>query len=343
MAPIAVIAGAARNASTRACSVRRSLGERYGVRLLMVFAMLLAGCGASPRPSPVGAWQTEVFDDHPLVGRIWSTKAQAFISADQLVTQVRAARYVLLGEQHDHPDHHRVQAWLVGALADRLGGAAFEMLDEDDRAGVERAIDAATLATAVAWQKSGWPDFALYQPIFEALFRRGIAIHVAHPTRETMRRVMTDGIGQWPKTRVVRLALDVPLPARDQAALEAQIRTEHCGYAPEKIVAPMALAQRVKDAWMARALVDASRPAVLIAGNGHVRRDRGVPFYLRRHDPTGIRSLAQLAVRPGVFRPEDYDAQLYDFVLFTPRTTNEDPCVRFKKQLEKMRTRRARP
>ena len=56
----------------------------------------------------------------------------------------------------------------------------------------------------------------------------------------------------------------------------------------------------------------------------------------------GIRSVAQLAVRPGVFDPARYDAALYDYVLFTPRTTDEDPCVRFKKQLEQMRKQRAR-
>lgn len=307
-------------------------------------ALVLAACGAAPRPSPAGAWAAEVFADHPLVGRIWSTRAQAFVTAEQLVDDLRGARYVLVGEQHDHPDHHRTQAWLLDALGDGLGAVAFEMLDEDDAPGVGRALDPATLAREVAWQKSGWPDFSMYQPIFQVLFRRGIAVRVAHPTRETMRRVMTEGIDRWPKTRVVRLALDVPLPAADQQALEEQIRVEHCGYAPEKIVAPMALAQRVKDAWMARALVDAApaRSAALIAGNGHVRGDRGVPFYLRRHAPAGVRTVAQLGVRPGVFEPARYDAQLYDFVLFTPRTTDEDPCVRFKRQLEQMRQQRAR-
>lgn len=311
---------------------------------ILALLILLAGCASGPRPSPAGAWQAGVFADHPLVGRIWSTAQQRFVSIDEAVADLRGARYLLIGEQHDHPDHHRLQAWLLDALADRLGAVAFEMLDEDDRAGVRRAVDAPMLATAVGWQASGWPAFALYRPIFEALYQHRIAIHVAHPTRASMRRVMTDGIDQWPKTRIVRLALDVPLPAEQQAALEEQIRVEHCGYAPEKIVAPMALAQRVKDAWMARALVDAAqaRPAGLIAGNGHVRRDRGVPFYLRRHDPKGIRTVAQLAVRPGVFRPDAYDAGLYDYVLFTPRTSDEDPCVRFKKQLEQMRKQRAR-
>lgn len=308
---------------------------------------VLSGCGAAGPPAATQmvdqTWQTEVYREHPLVGRIWSTRDGRFVDEAELITGLRPARYVLIGEQHDHPDHHRLQARILKALAGQpVEAVAFEMLDEADQAGVRTAADAATLARDVNWSASGWPDFALYRPIFDVIYRAGLGIRVAHPTRDTLRRVYTDGVGQWPRTRVVRLGLDVPFPAALQADLEAQIRREHCGYAPEKIVKPMALAQNVKDAWMARALVDAgvNGGRALIAGNGHIRRDRGVPLFLARHDQSPQRAVALLAVQADGTAVADYHPERYDYLIFTPRVDAIDPCVRFKQQLEQMRKRR---
>lgn len=312
----------------------------------LFLVMILVGCGAAPRPATqmlAGAWQTTVRRDHPLVGQIWSTRAGRFIGQDALLAGLRDARYVLIGEQHDHPDHHRLQALILRGLAKSpVQSVAFEMLNEDVQAGVDLATDLALFEQAVNWAKSGWPAFELYRPIFEVIYQTGLKIRVAHPNRETLRSVFTDGLKPWPPEQVTRLALTPPIAAPLQSSLEAQIRKEHCGYAPEKIVKPMALAQNVKDAWMARALVDAKGEGgrALIAGNGHIRRDRGVPLYLKRHDQRPIRSIALLAVHAEAQTPADYHPERYDFMIFTPRVDDIDPCVRFKKQLEKMRKAR---
>ena len=78
----------------------------------------------------------------------------------------------------------------------------------------------------------------------------------------------------------------------------------------------------------------------LIAGNGHIRRDRGVPLYLARHDQRPIRSVALQAVHADAEAPGDYHPERFDFIIFTPRVDDIDPCVRFKEQLEKMRKAR---
>jgi uncharacterized iron-regulated protein len=97
----------------------------------------------------------------------------------------------------------------------------------------------------------------------------------------------------------------------------------------------MVNAQRARDMRMARALAGAGvERTALIAGNGHVRRDRGVPLYL-----AGASALAigQVEVRPGVDAPADYfggfaSVRSYDYVRFTPRATREDPCITFRKR-----------
>src|SRR5512145_3183951 len=102
--------------------------------LVSVATVGLLGCAAAPAAIDLGAWKAPLGREHPLVGRIWDTRAGRFVIPTQLVGELARARYVLLGERHDNPDHHRVQATLVRALlaAGRRPAVAFEMFTADD-------------------------------------------------------------------------------------------------------------------------------------------------------------------------------------------------------------------
>jgi uncharacterized iron-regulated protein len=103
-----------------------------------------------------------------------------------------------------------------------------------------------------------------------------------------------------------------------QAALERDIIDGHCGQRPEdKRLAGMVEAQRARDARMAASLKGS---AVLIAGAGHARRDRGVPLYLASAD---VISIAFQEV--GDATP-DYRGQ-FDYVWFTTAAPRKDPCA----------------
>ncbi len=310
-----------------------------GLVLRLHLPILLVACGGPPAPrlTPIGPWRSQAGLDHPLVGRAWADGA--FIEVDSVPQRLATAHYVLIGEQHDHPDHHRLQAWMLGALL-RAGPrtTAFEMLDDGDREATAQAKDPMGLAHAVAWDKSGWPAFELYIPVFQAIFAGDGTIVPAHPDHATLKGVMTDGLASWPDTRIVRLGLDRPLPPEQAAALAAEIVESHCGHAPPAMVPAMVTAQRVKDAWMAGRLAEAGerQPVVLIAGNGHTRRDRGVPAYLF-HDPRPALAVGLLPVHDEHTAPTDYPVEAYDLVIFTPRESDLDPCERFKAQLEAMK------
>ncbi|MCA9546864.1 MAG: ChaN family lipoprotein, partial [Myxococcales bacterium] len=233
---------------------------RTAAPLLLV--ALLAACGAAPTAAvapPYGEWISARGAHHPLAGRIWAVADGAWIEPAALVQRLRQAPFVFLGEKHDNPDHHRLQAWIIGELfaGGRHGAVAFEMLDEDDVAPLA-ALDRPTatdVARAVDWARSGWPPFAIYRPVFEAALAAGARLVAAHPSRDTLRVAMTEGVDGWPATRRARLGLDRPLPPEAQAALRQRIIETHCGHAPAHIIEPMALAQRVKDGWMASRLL----------------------------------------------------------------------------------------
>jgi uncharacterized iron-regulated protein len=85
--------------------------------------------------------------------------------------------------------------------------------------------------------------------------------------------------------------------------------------------------QRGRDAMMADRLATASGKVggILIAGNEHVRKDRGVPWYLARLEPRArVVSIGLLEVQDELRRPPE--GLPYDYVWFTPRVAR-DPCA----------------
>ena len=100
----------------------------------------------------------------------------------------------------------------------------------------------------------------------------------------------------------------------------------------------MAAVQRGRDAVMADAMIAAGDGgAILIAGTGHVRADRGVPWYLRaRGAKGGIVTLAMREVDPDDADPAAYtealpgEAPQFDYVWFTPKAEIRDHCAELK-------------
>jgi uncharacterized iron-regulated protein len=86
---------------------------------------------------------------------------------------------------------------------------------------------------------------------------------------------------------------------------------------------------------------------VLVVGAGHTRIDYGIPTHLRSKasGQTSV-SLAFLEVQGDKTVPEAYAAGFardmlpFDYVWFTPRRANLDPCEEFKKQLQRLKKKK---
>lgn len=304
----------------------RSLGMIRVFTALALLALAALPVMAAEAPPP---FTTTLGRQHPLAGTLWRPAAQAFATPEDLVAAARQADVVLLGETHDNPDHHALQAWVLRRLlADgRRPLLAFEMIDADQAPKLAAWLaphptDAAGLGPALEWERSGWPDWAMYRPIAQAALTAGIPLSAANISRETTRAIVREG-----------LVPDLPpLAAASEEAMRAEIHDDHCGMLPDSVLPAMVRVQRARDAAMARA-VSGHGPAVLIAGSGHVRADRGVPTYL----PAGTRSLsvAFVEVDEAATAPDQYDHLPYDFVWFTPRAERTDPCEQMRAHMKR--------
>ncbi len=320
--------------------------------VLLVAAFGLAGAPAG------GPWQTSVQGEHPLVGVIWDVKAGQAVDEAGLTARLVAATHVLLGEKHDNPDHHRLQARLVGGLlaAGRRPALAFEMLDGDDAPAVEgylasRPADAAGLGAAVGWEKRSWPAWPQYQQIADLGVKTGLPLVAANLPDRLARATARQGAAALPADLRAELGLDEPLPAAVRAAMAQEITDSHCGFAPPGMVEPMILVQRARDAHMARAVLRGATAdgTVLITGFGHARTDRAVPAHLVRMGASGVVAVAFLEVQSGKQSAADYAADLgagtlpFDYVWFTPRLDDTDPCEKFRAKLDRLKAARPEP
>lgn len=300
---------------------------------------------------PPVAWQSPIGKDHALAGRIWDIARGRFVDETTALARVAKARYVLLGEKHDNPDHHRLQARAVESIlaTGRRPALVFEMFTSAQAPALarhlaERPRDATGIADAVNWKASGWPDWAMYQPIAAAALDAGAPIVAANVDAEQVRALRRDRFAALDRTFVARYALDAPLPAEIERAMVDEIRDAHCGHAPEAIVPGMIAVQRARDATFAEAMATAGGDgAVLIAGGGHTRNDRGVPVFLRRVAPdAALVSIGFLEIDTARRHPRDYGRRFggtlpFDYVWFTPAVSDEDPCEKFRKPLERLR------
>ena len=237
-----------------------------------------------------------------------------------------SADVVILGEVHDNPTHHLFQAQTLAAL--EPPAVVFEMFGPDGAAaldGVDRG-DAQAVSAALDWDESGWPDFAIYAPVFAALGEARV-FGGAIP-RADVRRAMGEGAAAVFGEGAVALGLDRALPTEELAArLNGQMEA-HCNALPVEMLGGMVEAQRLRDAGLARAVLDALEatggPVAVITGNGHARRDWGVPALLRVARP----DLRVIAV--GQFEAVPEEPVPFDHWRVTAPAEREDPCAAFR-------------
>lgn len=227
---------------------------------------------------------------------------------------------LLLGEQHDAPEHHAIERETVEALAarGRLAALALEMAEEGNgTAHLPAAATEAQVRTALSWNDKAWP-WADYGPAVMAAVRAGVPVVGANLPRARMKDAMAD------------VSLDVQLNGEAYTAQQDAVREGHCKLLPESQIVPMTRIQVGRDRAMAQAIVKARQPGrtvLLIAGAGHVDRQLGVAQHLP--DEVSFKTVRLLAA------PADAAATSvgYDRTWRTAPLPEKDYCAELRKSM----------
>ncbi|MBS3911022.1 MAG: ChaN family lipoprotein [Hydrogenophaga sp.] len=248
-------------------------------------------------------------------------------AASAQVNQLPVVPLLLLGEQHDAPEHQALQRETVALLSQRgqLAAVVMEMLEQGrSTTGLPRSASEAEVRQALQWSgdaNAGWP-WAVYGPVVMAAVAAGVPVLGGNLPRANMHTAMGDS------------TLDERLTPDALAQQQSNIREGHCNLLPEHQIAPLTRIQIARDRSLAQVAVVALKPGqtvLLVAGNGHVRRDLGVP----RHLPAGVSHhvvMAQAVTANGV-KPAAQWAGQADTVWATPPRPPTDHCTEMKKHM----------
>jgi len=244
-------------------------------------------------------------------------------SPQRVLAAIGERRIVLLGEVHDNATQHAIRAqalrrWFEQGARPTL---LMEQFDRERQGDLDRALaqpgvsaDAVIAAAGVQASRPGqgwqWP---LYRPYIALAIEYRLPIIAANVSRADARRVGSEGLQA--------LGFDPAVPADIAAAQASEIVDGHCGLLDLADARRLAGAQVARDQFMARAIERAApRGVVLLAGNGHVRSDVGVPRWLT--PATRQRSVAIGLLEVG----ESAHEARFDVVLRTPEQPRADPC-----------------
>lgn len=258
-------------------------------------APLLAQAASQALPAGGGAIQTVAAPAPALFGyaahRVYDTRKKRFIDFETMSAQLAKADIVFLGEQHDDPRTHQLQAAALDAISRRHTGPialALEMFERD----VQPRLDAYLAGTSAEPEflaaSRPWPNYATdYRPMVEFARAKGWPVVAGNVPRRLASVVARRGLA----------AID-SLPADDRALIAQSLSCPRDAYwerfkatmgdmsghgmqlTPEQVdqmVWRTYEAQCVKDETMGEAVAAAhtARQALVIHANGSFHSDYG--------------------------------------------------------------------
>ncbi|WP_167670942.1 ChaN family lipoprotein [Allopusillimonas ginsengisoli] len=237
---------------------------------------------------------------------------------------------VVLGEVHDNAVGHtlRREALAAALAAGWRPVLAMEQFDSDQQTALDQALATCHNASCVIEHTSinakGW-DWDYYRPVIELAMRYRLPVVAANLSRPQASRVVKHGLkAVFSPDALAQLGLQHGPEPELLRAQAQQVDQGHCGMLPEHLHTGMATAQIARDATMALTIQRAAGhgspgqrpPVVLLAGNGHVRKDLGVPRWFDDALAVG-------------FTETPASAGLYDRDVVVPPAQRPNPCAAF--------------
>jgi uncharacterized iron-regulated protein len=247
--------------------------------------------------------------------------------------RLRGDAIVLLGEVHDNSVQHglRLEVLRRAFEAGWRPAIAMEQFDREHQADIERArmerpLDANYLIEQAATEHgksvNGW-NWDYYRPYVALALQYEVPLLAADLSRSDAQKIVELGYSAvFDAATVHQLGLDREQPSL-LAVQENEIDVGHCHVLSKEQLPAMARAQLARDAVMAEVLREqAARGVVLLAGDGHARRDIGVPTWF--DPPAHARVFAVAFLERGDHAPP---ASAFDAVVLTDAAPRPDRCA----------------
>ena len=260
--------------------------------VLLPLLLVLAPGGTPPNPYqlPIGTPGTMQVRTGEIVRGTNGRK----VAMRDVVRAAENVRYILLGESHDHPEHHQMQADVISALAKsgRDVVVGFEMFTRPNQPNL--------YGWSLGWgseddfiQESNWKkewgfDFGIYRPVFQAVRQHRLPMVALNVPRDWVRTVGRGGYGALTDAQRAELPTGMSLENREHRSVFESLMGGHPleGTRGENMYAAQVLwDEGMADSalkWMARRAPNPKSIMVILAGSGHVMYGQGINARLLR-------------------------------------------------------------
>lgn len=299
----------------------RNVKKSSSVRIAMRLAVMLV-CGAGLLHQPADA--TNATSATSATSAIQAASGRIEIRGKpatqaELIAFLKTADVLLLGELHDNPRHHDIRATLLRLLSERPFQVVVEHLDAPQKVAPGSPETQLRRLQAAGFDQKGW-RWPIHKPLFDASDALGLDLWGANLGREQLRN--------QPPANLLEILNRAPLSRGAQTKLDEDLRLGHCGMLPEEYIGSIRSAQRLRDASMAT-VAQQRAPSIVLLGNGHARKDYGVPQILLATHP------ALRVISVGFIEESLRDTGTYDATWQTPRIERPDPCEELRLQFKR--------
>ncbi|MDH5560467.1 MAG: ChaN family lipoprotein [Deltaproteobacteria bacterium] len=324
--------------------------------LFLIFA--LTGCSQSlPKATD------------PLLGKIIDSKTGKSLSKADLIGRLSGYEIIYLGEKHDNRHHHEIQEELIQDLI-KLGkkpAIGIELFSVDQTGylmefvmgssrlhqGLSIPQQARLLRNKLQWERRSDSEWENYFRFIKIARKHQLPLFGMDIPQGVVRRISSVG---YENLSAVERMLAPRSNFNDPVYRDLMYRrfTEaHCGWSNPAHLKKLYQTWQSRNEMMAETIINTlhnnpKRPIVIILGGGHAENRMGV--YERVLSKTNNLSQVTLGLTEIALNKTDLPAYLemeqvgveisrlpYDYLWFTPRAQDEDPCEKHKKILSKMK------
>ena len=331
-------------------------------------AFLIQACAVNPVKPLQNDTQNNLQND-PLIGKIFNTATAKTMDFNTLVANLLSADVIYLSEKHDNPDHHALQKKIIKALIakGKTPQLGFEFFEKNDTPLLLNFVDSNKAKHSKATEKEvekllrkklGWEGkSAKLWPFYfnllslaknENLVAAGLDLSDSQKLRIT--RKGYDNLTNLEKKLIFSTGFNSKTYRDYMYEIFEKV---HCG------MKNPTMQSRLFDSWLARndtmanSIVELHetephKPVVVIIGGGHTEHNLGVIDRVRSLNPSISQvniGFVEVTINPSelykYIKPLELTgfkaAPSFDYILFTRRTSYQDPCEQFKAQLKKSR------
>ena len=256
------------------------------------------------------------------VDQIVNTTNGRPVSAADVAAAARGLRFVYLGESHNSPDHHQMQANVIEALvADgRDVVVGFEQFTRPVQDSLNPWTlgwwDEATFIERSEWKTQWGFDYGLYRPIFESTRKNKLPMVALNVPRDWVRAVGRGGYTALTPEQKKELPNDLYLGNANHKAVFTGLMGGHPMTGPQgdniysaQVLWDEGMADTALK-YMDRRGASANTVFVVVAGSGHVMYGQGINYRIERR--TGQKGIT-MTMFDGT-EPREVSRGLGDFV-----------------------------